>query len=85
MTRLLTVAEVAEILKVSTRSVTRWFSDYPGVVRMSARAMRIPEDVLESWVQAKQGISLPKKVNRGVKPSLLRAYERSVVSLGSGY
>jgi hypothetical protein len=54
-----TPAEVASILKVSTDTVMRKFSDYPGVIDLGTpehgtkrryRTLRIPRPVLEKFI-----------------------------------
>ena len=54
-----TPADVASILKVSTDTVLRKFSDYPGVIDLGTperkskrryRTLRIPREVLERFI-----------------------------------
>jgi hypothetical protein len=62
---LLTVREVADILKISTDSATRKLQDYPGVIDIGQpetrygkryRVLRIPRPVLEKFLfQCKVG------------------------------
>jgi len=44
--RILTVAELAAVLRVSERTVRRQFADVPGVLRIG-KAIRIPQAVAE--------------------------------------
>jgi transcriptional regulator GlxA family with amidase domain len=57
--QLLTVAEIAETLKVSKDTVTRLFEDRPGVIVLGSqetrytrryRVLRIPKPVLEKFL-----------------------------------
>jgi hypothetical protein len=58
---LLTVREVAALLKISPESVTRKFQDFPGVIDLGSKetrfkraykVLRIPRPVLERFLHA---------------------------------
>jgi hypothetical protein len=58
---MLTVAEVAKILKLSTDSVSRKFAEIPGVINLGSEesfskrrynVLRIPRSVLERFINA---------------------------------
>lgn len=73
MNELLTVKQVAQVLKCSEDSVTRRFADVPGVVHLGSlekrnkrkyRIMRIPRAVLEKYLAGASG----KLVNIEIPP-----------------
>jgi|ERR1700674_890529 len=64
MSELLTVAEVAAVMKMSDDAVTRLFAKLPGVIDLGRaetrdkrqyRVLRIPRAVLEKYLSAKAG------------------------------
>jgi hypothetical protein len=77
MSELLTVSQVAEVLKVSEETVVRRFSKYKGVVDLGTsdsrdkrryRVLRIPKTVVERYLVERSGspvkIEVPVKAER---------------------
>ena len=48
---LLTYKEAAVILKVHSKTVSRWLRGCKGLVRINHQSVRIPEEVLEKFIQ----------------------------------
>jgi hypothetical protein len=77
MSELLTVAEVAAVMKMSDDAVTRVFSKVPGVIDLGRaetrdkrqyRVLRIPKPVLEKYLSSKAGhpvrVEVPNRPER---------------------
>jgi hypothetical protein len=92
MSELLTVSQVAEVLKVSEETVVRRFAKYKGVVDLGAsdtrdkrryRVLRIPKTVVERYLVEKSGspvkIEVPAKAERRRKSATWE--DRAIINL----
>src|SRR6266481_9054101 len=92
MSELLTVSQVAEVLKVSEETVVRRFAKYKGVVDLGAsdsrdkrryRVLRIPKTIVERYLVERSGspvkIEVPVKAERRRKSTNWE--DRAVINL----